>query len=69
MVNITKKNLKARRGTQRWRKNIVVDMGEYENVDFGQKDAKPVDFQIDAKPINIYENKDRFKKKPIDPKK
>ncbi|CAK58566.1 unnamed protein product (macronuclear) [Paramecium tetraurelia] len=67
MVNIKKKNLRARQGTQRWRKNIIVEMGEFENIDFTQKDAKPVDFQVDAQPINIYENKDRFKKKPADP--
>ncbi|CAD8056271.1 unnamed protein product [Paramecium sonneborni] len=69
MVNIKKKNLRARQGTQRWRKNIIVEMGEFENIDFTQNDAKPVDFQVDAQPINIYENKDRFKKKPTDPKK
>ncbi|CAD8144252.1 unnamed protein product [Paramecium pentaurelia] len=69
MVNIKKKNLRARQGTQRWRKNIIVEMGEFDNIDFTQNDAKPVDFQVDAQPINIYENKDRFKKKPIDPTK
>ncbi|CAD8141510.1 unnamed protein product [Paramecium pentaurelia] len=69
MVNIKKKNLRARQGTQRWRKNIIVEMGEFENIDFTQKDAQPMDFQVDAQPINIYENKDRFKKKLIDPKK
>ncbi|CAK88295.1 unnamed protein product (macronuclear) [Paramecium tetraurelia] len=68
MLNIKKKNLRARQGTQRWRKNIIVEMGEFENIDFTQNDAKPVDFQVDAQPVNIYENKERFKKKPIDPK-
>lgn len=34
MVNIIKKNRKSRKGTQRWRRNIIVEMEQFGDVDF-----------------------------------
>ncbi len=64
---VKKKNLRARKGTQRWRRNIEVINQNDDKVEFPQQD-RTLTYEINDTQKNIYENKDRFKKKPVDPK-
>ncbi|CAD8137057.1 unnamed protein product [Paramecium octaurelia] len=55
--------------SQRWRRNIIVEIDEFETINLPQNDDTLFDFQVDVQSVNIYDNKDRFKKKLIHPKK
>ena len=72
---VKRKNLKARKGKQRWRKNIDVSGLQNQQLQssmtdgFNKKKEQLLSYTLDhQKNQNIYLNKDRFKKQPSNPK-